>query len=248
MTGSQVSKLRKESFKYIAEVFFPEITHQFEISGFENVTIQLGEYRDTDQDPLVIEIYYPSLTDPIEYLQPKVMIELGSRSLMEPSSQKSFSSLVGEHFKGRSFSDKEITIQTVNPERTFFEKIFLLHEEFLLPAERIKISRKSRHLYDLEKLMDTDYAITALNNIELFQTIVEHRRTLTRIRGIDYINHVPEKINIIPPDEMMAQWEKDYVEMQQSMLYNPSLPFDKLIKRIKELNLRINNMDSTQIK
>jgi len=239
MTGSQVSKLRRHAVKFIAEKYFPEITGKFIAAGLD-VKIQLAEIKVDDQDPLIIEIYYPTVTDPIDYLQPRVLIEVGSRSLMEPFSAKGFSSMVGDHFKGRPFADENITIPTVNPERTFLEKIFLLHEAFQGQLEKTKIERKSRHLYDLEKLMDTDFAKAALNNKELYQTIVEHRRTLTPIRGIDYANHTPDKINPIPPDEIIGEWEKDYVAMQQIMLYNPSLPFDKLMERIKALKETIN--------
>jgi len=242
MTGSQVSKLRKNSFNFIAKTYFPEITDKFNAAGFD-VNIQLGKYKDEDQDPLIIEIYYPSLTDPIDYLPPRVLIEVGSRSLLEPYTSKSFSSMVGGHFKGRDFSDLPVSIPTVNPERTFLEKIFLLHEEFQRPPHQMKIERKSRHLYDLEKLMDTSYAKDALNDRALYQTIVEHRRTLTRIRGIDYNNHTPDKINPIPPASMIGNWEKDYIEMQQSMLYNPSLPFNKLMVRIMELKNRVNALN-----
>lgn len=241
MTGSQVSKLRRLSFSFIAEKYFLEIRDKFIESGLE-VKIKLGEIKADDQDPLIIEIYYPTVTDPIEYLQPKVLIEVGSRSLMEPFSSKSFTSLVGKHFAGRPFADENINIPSVNPERTFLEKIFLLHETFQVPSEKTKIERKSRHLYDLEKLMDTDFAVTALNDKELYQTIVEHRRTLTAIRGIDYTNHTPDKINPIPPDEIIGEWEKDYIAMQQSMLYNPSLPFDQLIVRIRTLKDKINEI------
>ncbi|MDP1727207.1 MAG: nucleotidyl transferase AbiEii/AbiGii toxin family protein [Bacteroidota bacterium] len=241
MTSSQVSKLRRLSSSFIAEKYFPEISEKFIESGLD-VKIQLGEIKADDQDPLVIEIYYPSVTDPIGYLQPRILIEIGSRSLMEPFSTKSFVSMVGEHYAGRAFADLHISVPTVNPERTFLEKIFLLHETFQIPNERTKIERKSRHLYDLEKLMDTDFAIEALNNKELYQTIVEHRRKLTTIRGIDYANHTPDKINPIPPDEIIGEWEKDYIAMQQSMLYNPSLQFDKLIARIKTLKDKINEI------
>lgn len=169
-----------------------------------------------------------------------MLIEVGSRSLREPFDGRSFSSLVGEHFKGRAFADENIIIPTVNPERTFLEKIFLLHEEFQLSHEQIKVERKSRHLYDLEKLMDTDFATAALRNNDLYQTIVEHRRTLTPVRGIDYANHIPGNINPIPPDAIIGEWEKDYAAMQQSMLYKPSLSFAQLIERIKTLKERVN--------
>ena len=90
--------------------------------------------------------------------------------------------------------------------------------------------------------MDTDFAKSALNDRVLYQTIVEHRRKLNAIREVNYDNHIPAKINPIPPDEIIGEWEKDYLAMQQSMLYNPSLPFDKLIERLKELKTRINTL------
>ena len=161
---------------------------------------------------------------------------------MEPFEKCSFTSFVGEYFRGRPFADELITIPTVRPERTFLEKIFLLHEEFQHPLKKIKVERKSRHLYDLEKLMDTGFAKAALWDKELYQTIVEHRKTITPLRGIDYSNHTPDKINPIPPDSIIGEWEKDYNAMQESMLHRPSLPFDKLIARLYELKARINSL------
>ena len=241
MTGSQVSKLRKLSAKFITEKYFPELAQLFKTAGLK-VEIKLGEIKTDDQDPLIIEIYYDTLTDPIPYLKPRVLIDIGSRSLIEPFNERSFTSMVGEKYKGKAFADNNIVIPSVNPQRTFLEKIFLLHEEFQLPIEKIKVERKSRHLYDVEKLMDTEYAMAALSNKALYQTIVEHRAKLTPLRGIDYANHTPDKINPIPPDAMMGEWEKDYQIMQESMLNNPSLPFDKLIERMQEIKARINNL------
>ncbi|MBK8389179.1 MAG: nucleotidyl transferase AbiEii/AbiGii toxin family protein [Saprospiraceae bacterium] len=244
MTGSQVSKLRKNSAKFISERYFPELVELFDAAGL-NVDIKLGEIKTDDQDPLIIEIYYPSVTESISYIQPRVLIEVGSRSLIEPFDNRSFTSMVGEKYKGRAFADSNIIIPSVNPQRTFLEKLFLLHEEFQLPTDKIKVDRKSRHLYDLEKLMDTEYAFAALGNTELYQAIVEHRAKLTPLRGINYANHTPDKINPIPPVAIMEAWEKDYQAMQESMLYNPSLPFEKLIERIQELKARINNLQNT---
>jgi hypothetical protein len=234
--------LRKLSAKFITEKYFPELAELFKAAGLK-VDIKLGEIKTDDQDPLIIEIYYDTLTDPIPYLKPRVLIDIGSRSLIEPFNERSFTSMIGEKYKGKAFADNNIIIPSVNPQRTFLEKIFLLHEEFQLPIEKIKVERKSRHLYDVEKLMDTEYAMAALDNTALYQTIVEHRAKLTPLRGIDYANHTPDKINPIPPDAMMGEWEKDYQIMQESMLYNPSLPFDKLIERMQELKSRINNLN-----
>ena len=37
------------------------------------------------------------------------------------------------------------------------EKLFLMHEEFQKPTEKIRVDRLSRHLYDVEKLMQTEF-------------------------------------------------------------------------------------------
>jgi hypothetical protein len=242
MTGSQVRRLRERSFQFISKNYFPELSKKFTDAGFDNVTFQLGEIKSLDQDPLIIEIYYPTVTDPVPYLQPRVLVEVGSRSMMEPFEKRSFTSLVGEHFKGRTFADEPIDVPTVRPERTFLEKVFLLHEEFQQHIGKQKVERKSRHLYDLEKLMDTGFAEAALGNRELYHTIVEHRQNITPVRGIDYANHAPDKINPIPPDSVIGEWENDYKVMQESMFYKPSLPFAKLIARITELKSRINEL------
>ena len=206
--------------------------------------MRLKATTSNDQDPLIIEVNYKSVTDVSEYLQPRVLIEIGSRSLKEPFTDKEFCSLVGEHFKGRNFADVNINIPTVNPERTFLEKIFLLHEEFQQPKEKIKVDRLSRHLYDIEKIMDTEFGEKALADKNLYQHIVEHRRTVTPLRGLDYANHAPDRINMIPPDNMIQEWKKDYEQMQQSMIYRESLSFDKLIERLKILRSRINQMSN----
>jgi len=242
MTGSQVVKLRRASHQFISTTFFEELKAKFAEAGFEKLKIQLVDIKDIDQDPIIIEIYYPSVTGQSEYLQPRVLVEIGSRSLREPFTVRTFTSLVGEQYAGKTFADDNISIPVVNPERTFLEKIFLLHEEFQKQSDKIRVDRLSRHLYDLEKLMVTDFADKALNDKELYQHIVDHRKTLTAIRGIDYANHAPAKIRIIPPDEILSAWKKDYEIMQENMIYGKSLSFDKLMEQIASLQKRINDL------
>lgn len=243
MTGSQVAKLRKHSFKFISEKFFPTLQKAFHDAGFTEVEIKLRATESPDQDPLILELHYPQVADKTSYIAPRVLVEIGSRSLIEPFSSKTTSSFVGEHFHDKPFADKAITIPTVNPERTFLEKIFLLHEEFQKPSEKMKVDRLSRHLYDIEKMIDTEFEKKALADKDLYEHIVEHRKTITPLRGINYANHAPGKINFIPPTEITGAWEKDYKQMQESMIYTESLPFEKLLKRLEELKKKINALN-----
>ena len=90
--------------------------------------------------------------------------------------------------------------------------------------------------------MDTTHAKDALNNEELYNTIVEHRRTLTSMKEVDYTTHTPDKINFMPPTTIINAWRKDYETMRSSMIYGKSLSFDELIERIQELNERFKNI------
>jgi predicted nucleotidyltransferase component of viral defense system len=238
LSNQQIKKLRKASFAYITDEFYPTLKTKFEETGLTNVEINITETTDSDQDPRIIEIFYPSVFDNLGYIRPKVIIEVGSRSLREPFSVRSFRSFVGENYPDQPFADSSILIPTVNPERTFLEKVFLLHEEFQKPIDKIRVERLTRHLYDIERLMDTEFAEKALTNVKLYQDIVAHRRLFTPIRGIDYDNHVPQKINPIPPTEIINEWQKDYEIMQDSMIYGESLSFSELIERIEELKKR----------
>ncbi|CAI8216685.1 MAG: Uncharacterised protein [Formosa sp. Hel1_33_131] len=243
---TQIKKLRKVSCSYIGNEFYNDINDALIKRGVQDYELGVQDYelgvqetKDTDTDPLVIELRYKSLTETSDYLRPRVLIEVGARSLMEPVENKAIISMVSEVFRELPFAETEIIIPVVSPKRTFLEKIFLLHEEFQKDTKFIRVERMSRHLYDLEKLMDTIHGTGALKDIELYDTIIEHRKNLNAIRGIDYANHSPQLISILPPEKTIKEWEKDYKTMQESMFYGTTLSFNKLMERIAELNARI---------
>ena len=92
-------------------------------------------------------------------------------------------------------------------------------------------------------MIDTAYSQKALRDKDLYQHIVEHRRSITPLRGIDYANHSAGKINFIPPGGLIKKWKNDYQQMQENMIYKESLPFDKLIARLQTLKDTINKLN-----
>jgi hypothetical protein len=118
-----------------------------------------------------------------------------------------------------------------------------LHEEFSKPTEKIRYHRLSRHLYDLERLMDTEHAIAAMADNAFYSVIIEHRQNFNAIRGLDYSLHAPIHIVFIPPDTVIGQWEADYVQMRRMMIYGASLEFPDLMKRMLELLNRFRTME-----
>jgi len=241
LSKSKVKRLRETSCKFICNDFLKEITHSFNDTGLNISGIDVIERNTDDTDPIKIEVRYKSLFNANTYLQNRVLIEISSRSLIEPYTNRSFGSFVSEIFNGKPFADMPLTIPVVNPERTLLEKIFLLHEEFQKEPGKIKVEHMSRHHYDIIQLMSAQYAGIALNDAALFDTIVQHRKQINFLNYVDYSKHSRGSINIIPPDKILPEWEKDYNQMKESMIYGDKPSFLELMKEIENINLLINN-------
>ena len=243
ISKTQIKNLRKQSCEFISTSFLADLTKILtEWKAIDECKLIAQPVKDSDKDPQVIEIQYNSVIDTSEYLPQRVLIEVSSRSLMEPIEERQINSILSENFPQQNFATFPFAIPTVLPQRTFLEKVFLLHEEFSQETEKIRIDRLSRHLYDLEKLMDTEHGIEALKNIDLYNNIIAHREKFTPLRGLDYVNHIPSKISILPPQVVVKGYERDYEAMTSFMIYGEPLKFDHLMKRILKLQTRINSI------
>ncbi|MCK4920472.1 MAG: nucleotidyl transferase AbiEii/AbiGii toxin family protein [Bacteroidales bacterium] len=240
---SQRTKLRKTANKYLTEVLFPELKEAFKKAGLKDVKIELEEIKSSDQDPVIISVYYLTLIESPGYIQPRVQIEIGCRSLREPFENRSILSLIDSSYPKANFKQESIQIPTVLPERTFLEKIFLLHEEFQRPKEKIRVDRMSRHLYDIYQISKTAIVEKALEEKDLYETIVKHRYNYTRIGGVDYNLHQPQTIDFLPSKELAAAWKTDYNKMQEQMIYGDSPKFEDLIESLTQLKGKINPVD-----
>ena len=118
-----------------------------------------------------------------------------------------------------------------------------MQEEFAKSQGLVRANRMSRHLYDIVKISDTDIADKTFADQKLWSSVVEHRQKFVRMKDFDYDLLKPQNISIIPPDFIISQWQQDYETMRETMIYGESLPFNKLIDKIKQLNERINRID-----
>ena len=243
LSRTQVANLRKAANAYITDKFYPDLIAKFKEKGLAEAAFQIIDAETTDQDPRIIEVYYPNVIATPGYIQPRVQIEIGCRSLREPFTIKSFSSLVDEYYPDTAFALAPINVPVVNPERTLLEKVFLLHEEFKRPNEKIRVDRLSRHLYDIYQLSKSEFADKVFENKELYETIVNHRYKFTRVGGVDYNQHQPKHINPIPASDLIDAWKRDYTKMQEQMIYGDSPPFDKMLDSIKKFVSKINQLD-----
>lgn len=118
-----------------------------------------------------------------------------------------------------------------------------MHEEFHKPEAEVRSDRMSRHLYDLERMMDTEIAHGAISDTALYRDVVEHRRHFIGLNGFNYDSLYPESLNFLPPESVRSEWEKDYGVMRETIIYGSSLEFSLLIERIASLNELFRTLD-----
>lgn len=168
----------------------------------------------------------------------RVKIEISCRSLIEPSEEVEMCSMIEEVYPDEDFSLPIFTVPTVVPGRTFLEKTFLLHEEFNRPNGCTHIERITRHMYDIVKMMDKPFAMEAMQNVQLYEDILAHRKKFTAWSGLDYTSHFPHTISFLPPAGIENVLREDYKQMKIGFIYTDAPSFDEIMERLQHLQDR----------
>lgn len=237
---SKRDKLRRVSKTFIETELKDGLASALDEMGLSNhVSVEAESTEVSDRDPMVLFVNYKSvLKEKKEYIYEKVKLEISCRSMLEPSEMLQMRSMIADSYSKEPFAEDTFGVNTADPRRTFLEKVFLLHEEFNRPAGCTRLDRITRHMYDIERMMDKPFASEAVNDAELYTEIVRHRSIMTAWHGMDYTTHHPSTIKFIPPEAVLPVLKEDYKKMRENFIYGNTLSFDKLISRLCELQGR----------
>jgi len=242
-----LNRLKRRGCAFTSNELKNALEKQFEILGLpkDSVEVVAGEIPENmkDKDPQELFIRYKSLFDPNPYLLDEVKIEVSVRSKLEPYTGVAITSLLQEYFPNEAYNDEPFIVLAVEPHKTFLEKAFLLHEQFHRDEETvIKTDRMSRHYHDLVKMQDTEVCERALNDSDLYVAIVKHRSYYNKLKGLDYKSLQRDKIDFVPPNEMIEAYQKDYEAMRENMIYGESVDPKKLFEKIGKLKELFRNV------
>lgn len=245
LSKTQVNdKLRRAACSFVREHMQYDIKSGLLKQGIPrelfNVWVDITPISTTD--PEIIYVEYKPLYSNIEYIKPQVKIEVSGRSMSEPFEKAVIRSFIGEYLETSIFEELPVEVNAVVPERTFLEKLFLLHEEFAKPLSQIRVERMSRHLYDIDQMLDTDIAESAIKDDELYRKIIEHRRKFIGLKGFDYSTLEKPAIHLIPEGEIKEKWANDYRNTVMSMVLGEAHTFEQVISRLIDFNRKLNSM------
>ena len=195
---------------------------------------------DEDADGQTLLFQYPgNLTGISTYLRPQVKIELGARSDVWPTEQPLIQPYLVEAFP-LIFEIDKFTVQAVAPERTFWEKAMLLHEETYRPADKPRKAPLARHYYDLWCLIQKGVANRAIQNLELFTSVAEHRSVFFNQNWVDYDTIQRGSLRLVPGDDQIAAWRQDYQSMQNEMFFGTVPDFYEIMRVVGDFQNMFN--------
>ena len=245
LSKTQISdRLRRAACSFVRDKMQYDLANQLVADGIspDSFEVKVNITPVSTTDPEVILVAYPTAADTIDYIPSVVKIEVSGRSMSEPVEEVEIESMIDEAAPTAAFHEEKFKVRAVLPKRTFLEKLFLLHEEFSKGDGQIRVERMSRHIYDIEQMLHTPVAEEALNDDDLYNSVIEHRRTFIGLKGFDYSMLAKKTLNVIPPQNIYGAWAQDYENMRRNMIYVEAKPFDELVAELKALNERINAM------
>lgn len=177
-----------------------------------DLSVIIGNQADLyidENDPQTICFAYPKIFQTESVLQ-MIRLEIGALAAWTPAKRKIIHPYTAECYP-KAFEKAEVEVLTAAAERTFWEKVTILHHEANRPDNLEMPSRYSRHYYDL-------YCIAHSENKEA----------------------APGSIHLLPPEYRFEALETDYQSMSE-MIFGEYPSFDELMEFIKQLEIEINS-------
>ena len=193
------------------------------------------------EDSQALYLRYRTATPVDSYTAKAVKIESGAKSAYDPNSVHSIRPYLEEDVPDIDLSVGNIPI--VDAERTFWDKIVILHglrRWFDIRGE-LKGSgqRVSRHYYDTYQLLASDVGAKALNDRKLGADCVAHARMFFNRPTFDLATAVAPTFSINPESDMYDDLRRDYRAMS-GMIFGEAPSFDVVIESIAELEETLN--------
>jgi len=194
-----------------------------------------------DPDGQTLLFNYPShfRAASARYVASTVKIEFGARSDPWPAEARSVHPIVAEVFP-QVFENPACTVQALLPQRTFWEKAMLLHEETFRPAGKPRRPRLARHYYDLHRLIVQGIGQKAVNDKGLFAEVARHRQVFFEQTWVDYSTLKPGTLRLSPLPAQEAGWRDDYSAMQREMFGTPPPSFDDVLASARAFETHFN--------
>jgi len=230
--------LRISLKKHVLDELVPSLSES--LSGY-NVRLEIE-----DDAAEKLRIHYPSVVHGVgDYLGNNILIEFGGRNDIEPKNKVEITPDLAAHVLG--MSNATVMIDVLAPERTFWEKVTLIHTRCHRPDLPLNTERIARHWYDLARLADHpigDQALTSASaGVQLWEDILKMNRAFFRSSFSNFDKCLTGGLRLVPNEELRNILVTDYQRMQAAGMFYGDIPsFEHIMNRLGSLEDEINQL------
>ena len=195
-----------------------------------------------DPDGQSLLLWYPTVTtEGNAYIRRAIKIESGAKSALDPHAPVVVKPYIADDLPNFDLAVGNVT--TVDPSRTFWDKVVILHGLRRWWDRRGELKgggqRVSRHYYDVFRLWASETGREASRDMKMAQDCVRHARMFFNRPDLDLASAVPGNFALTPHDGMLADLRRDY-EAMSGMVFGPIPNVDEVVDTIAELEERLN--------
>ncbi|MEK1893086.1 MAG: nucleotidyl transferase AbiEii/AbiGii toxin family protein [Rhizobium sp.] len=236
--------LREQLLRKIAET-----ETAIDENGHFSVAYGFDAYRNRDALDTLVVSYNSVFGSGADYVQPAVRIEGGARPDPVPVEARTITPYIASELS----SAAELTINgvtTVKPERTFWEKVLILHAMTEMTEKRAEeknpekpvpdLNRYSRHYYDVHQIWtNSECGEAAASMSELAEACRKHKDLMFRAPDHRYDRALPGSYRLVPTAGMRDKLSRDYDRMS-AMIFGELPKFEDVMASIADLERFIN--------
>ena len=219
--------LLAQAHDYLCSKFLPEV--QSLVAGVCDAVIE--------ENPEIVRVKYP-VAFPSQYLKPEIQLEVGPLASWVPNAEYEIRPYVAEALPAR-FEHPVCRVRAIKAERTFWEKVTILHHEAHRPEGNEQPPGYSRHYYDVSRMAQSLVKESALSDLELLRAVVAFKDKFYHRGWARYDLAAPGTMKLVPSDHVMAAVEQDYEQMR-FMIFGHRPTFGDLMDTIRALEVEIN--------
>ena len=197
-----------------------------------------------DPDRQTLLIRYPSVVvADDDYVRPTVKIEAGAKSALDPHRALTLRPYVADDLG--TFDLAVRNVATIDAERTFWDKIVILHGLRCWFDHRGTLRhqghRVSRHYYDLHMLSHAPAGQQATRNQPLALDCARHARLFFNSANLDLAHAIPGSFKIVPSPAMVDALKSDYRAMR-GMIFGEVPEFADILDSVRQQEDTINDL------
>jgi len=240
---AQLDAIRNACQAYIAKPLLAELTQLIEtIIPKERFRLELDP---DDKDKQTLLFWYPAVTaNTNSYIRSAVKIEAGAKSALDPHIEITVTPYVALDLPDLDLTVKNVV--TVKPERTFWDKVIILHGLRQWHDRRGELrhggQRVSRHYYDLHQLMQDPSAEAWQADQILALDCARHARLFFGSADLGLDLAARGSFTLVPSLTMRDALIRDYSAMT-GMIFGDVPELDVILQSTTRLEQILNRRD-----